>query len=94
MHNGIPSGRGYYHLNVSLHDTASNAEITNAQVDARVATPLNGETRHLQPMQINGNTSYGGYFHLSQNGPYTITVTVHRPGTPQVIEAKFDYRAY
>jgi cytochrome c5 len=94
MHNGVPSGKGYYHLNISLHDSASNAEIKNAQVEARVATPLAGETRHLQPMQINGNTSYGGYFHLAQKGPYTITVTVHRPGTPQVIQTQFAYRAY
>jgi len=94
MHNGVPSGKGYYHLNISLHDSASNTEIKNAQVDARVATPLAGETRRLQPMQINGNTSYGGYFHLAQKGPYTITVTVHRPGAPQVIQTQFAYRAY
>lgn len=94
MHNGVPSGKGYYHLNISLHDSASNAEIKNAQVDARVATPLAGETRHLQPMQINGNTSYGGYFRLAQKGPYTITVTVRRPGAPQAIQAQFAYRAY
>ena len=94
MHNGVPSGKGYYHLNISLHDSASNAEIKNAQVDARVATPLAGETRHLQLMQINGNTSYGGYFHMAQQGPYTITITVHRPGAPRAIEAQFAYRAY
>jgi cytochrome c5 len=94
MHNGVPSAKGYFHLNISLHDSASNVEIKNAQVEARVATPLAGETRHLQPMWINGNTSYGGYFRLAQKGPYTITVVVHRPGAPQAIEARFDYRAY
>ena len=94
MHNGVPSGKDYYHLNISLHDSASNAEIKNAQVEARVATPLAGETRSLRPMQINGNTSSGGYFHLAQKGPYTITVVVHRPDTPRAIEARFDYRAY
>ncbi len=94
MHNGVPSGNRYYHLNISLHDKASNAEIKNAQVDARVATPLAGETRHLQLMQINGSTSYGGYFRLAQKGPYTITVTVRRPGAPRAIEAQFAYQAY
>jgi hypothetical protein len=94
MHNGVPSGKGYYHLNISLHDSASNAEIQNAQVEARVATPLAGETKHLQPMRINGNTSYGSYFRMPGKGPYTITVVVHRPGAPRAIEAQFDYRIY
>ena len=40
MHRGIPSGKGYYHVNVSLFDTDTKAQIMDAQVRARVARSM------------------------------------------------------
>lgn len=92
MHGGIPSGRGYYHVNVSLFDAGTRAAIGGARVEARVASPLGGETKILQPFAVDRATSYGNYFRMPGKDPYTITVTVRRPGAAQPIEAKFPFR--
>jgi cytochrome c5 len=93
MHGGIPSGKGYYHLNVSLRDVATNAEIKDAEVQASVANPLSGsETKKLEPMAIRNTLSYGNYFRMPAKDPYSITVQIRRPGVPQEVEAKFVFR--
>lgn len=92
MHGGIPSGKGYYHLNISLFDSNTKAEIEDAQVEVRIATPLTGETKKLEPMVINNTVSYGNYFRMPGKDPYTITVKIRGPGTSRAIEAKFDYK--
>ena len=92
MHGGIPSGKGYYHLNISLFDSNTKAEIKDAQVEVRIATPLTGETKKLEPMVINNTVSYGNYFRMPGKDPYTITVKIRGPGTSRAIEAKFDYK--
>ena len=45
MHGGIPSGRGFYHVNISLRDAATNAEIRDAEVEVRVAIPSRAAKR-------------------------------------------------
>ena len=51
MHNGIPSGKGYYHVNVSLFDSKTGAPIADAHVKATVSDPvMGGETRTLELM--------------------------------------------
>lgn len=92
MHGGIPSGKGYYHVNISLLDSNTKAEIKDAQVEVRIATPLTGETKKLEPMVINNTVSYGNYFRMPGKDPYTITVKIRGPGTSRAIEAKFDYK--
>ncbi len=93
MHGGIPSGKGYYHVNVSLRDVASNAEIKDAEVEASVANPSTGrETKKLEPMAIRNTLSYGNYFRMPAKDPYAITVQIRRPSVPQNIEAKFAFR--
>jgi len=92
MHGGIPSGKGYYHLNISLFDSNTKAEIKDAQVEVRIATALTGETKKLEPVVINNTVSYGNYFRMTARDPYTITVKIRAPGAARAIEAKFDYK--
>src|SRR5437667_3461766 len=54
MHGGVPGGRGRYHLNISLFDSASNAAIEHALVDAQVEQPgIATESKRLEPMVAN-----------------------------------------
>ncbi len=93
MHGGVPSGKGYYHLNISLFDSKTRAAITDAQVEASAREPVyGGETKKLELMTLNNMKSYGNYFRMSSKNPYTITVRIQRPGVSQPIEAKFDYK--
>ena len=88
----IPDGADYYHVNVSLHDRATQVLVTNAQVDARVEDPAQrGEARTLDIIAINKGISYGGFFQLPTRGRYFITVKVQRPDSPQPAEARFEF---
>lgn len=93
MHGGIPRGKNYYHINVSLFDSKTRAAITDAQVQASVKEPVSGgETKKLERVAFDNVESYGNYFRLPSGNPYTITVRVQRPGTPGPIEAQFQYK--
>jgi len=93
MHGGIPTGSGYYHVNISLRDAATNAEIKDAEVEVRVANPVTGsEAKKLEPVAIRNTLTYGNYFRMPGKDPYTIVVRVLRQGVSQPVEAKFDYR--
>lgn len=87
-----PSGKGYYHVNISLRDSKSNAEIKDAEVEARVSNPIGGDTRKLQLVDANNATSYGNFFRMAGKEPYIIAVQIRRPGNPSPIEARFDFR--
>ena len=88
----VPAQRGVYHVNVGLHDAATRAELKNAIVDARVATPLNGQTKRLQPGRVNGMTGYGNDFSMPGTEAYTVTVWVRRKAGEQPIQTRFDYK--
>jgi hypothetical protein len=92
MYGGVPSGKGYFLVNVTLRDSATKAEIKDAQVEARVANLMNGETGKLEAATINNGVSYGGYFQMPGKDPYTVTLQIRRPGAPAPIEAKFDFK--
>lgn len=95
MHGGIPSGDDYFHVNVTLLDRKTKAEITGAQVEARVAEPVRGgESKVLEPIAFNNARSYGNYFKMQGKQPYTITVRIMRPGSSRMYETKFDYKRY
>lgn len=89
---GAPSGKDYYHLNVSLVDAKTRGAIGNAQVELRVADPATSETKTLDPIVANNTTSYGAYFRMSAGNPYTITARIRRPGSVVEDEASFEYR--
>lgn len=92
MHGGVPKGSGYHHVNVSLHDAFSHAEIRDAVVEARVASALAGETKRLEAMEINHATSYGSYFRLAGRDAYVVTVEILREKQARPIQARFDLR--
>lgn len=95
MHGGVPRGRGYYHVNVSLFDSKTRAVITDAQLRASVAQPTSGvETKKLEPMTFGNMMSFGNYFRMSGKNPYTITVQIRRPEMSRAVEARFDFKPY
>jgi cytochrome c5 len=90
----VASGKGYYHVNISLIDSATKAPIKEAHVRVRVADAIGVETKALKAMSANDSTSYGGYFRMTGDTTYTITALVERPGAAGVAEAKFVYKAW
>ena len=91
MYGGIPSGKGYFLVNVTLRDSGTKGEIRDAQVEARVANLMTGETKKLEAATINNGVSYGNYFQMPGKDPYTVTLQIRKPGAAAV-EAKFDFR--
>lgn len=93
MHGGIPSGKGYYHVNISLFDSKTRAPITDASVEASVSEPTAGaQTKKLDLVTVNNMQSYGNYFRMSGKNPYTITVRVSKPGASRAVEARFEFK--
>jgi cytochrome c5 len=92
MHGGIPRGRGYYHVTVSLYDRATKAPVTDARVEATVAEPTGVQTKPLERITLGSVTSYGNYFRMPTRNPYRITVRINRPGDARPLETSFDYR--
>ena len=88
-----PRGKGYYYLNISLRDDSTGAFIKDAQVEARAANAVTGgETKKLEPVTLNDAASYGNFFRIEGNEPYTITVRVRRPGDDGRLEASFEFK--
>jgi len=90
----IPSGRGYYYVNVSLFDSTTHAEITNAEVRATISDPvMGGETKRLKLVGFNNSVSYGSFFLIPASAAkaYAIVVRIVRPGTPRPITARFNF---
>ena len=89
----IPSGKGYYHVNISLADSSSHVPVTDAAVTVRVSDGMTTETRTLALLAANNSVSYGGFYRFSSGSAYNIIAEVRRPGVPGTIEAKFDFKA-
>jgi cytochrome c5 len=88
-----PSGRGYYYVNITLRDAASRQYVRDADVQARTASPVaGGETKKLERVSINEATSYGNFFRMEGVEPYSITVSVRRPGDARPLEASFGFK--
>ncbi|MGQ0523247.1 MAG: c-type cytochrome [Betaproteobacteria bacterium] len=93
MHGGIPRGKDYYHINISLFDAKSRKALTGVQVQATVSDPVAGaQAKKLEPVTFNGVESYGNYFRMPRGKPYAITVKVQRPGTSGPIETQFQFK--
>ena len=92
MHGGVPSGAGYYHVNVSLFDGMTRAPINDAQIkmqfEQRGLTSIETE---LQPM-LSGLGSYGKFIKPQPETSYLITLHIARPGATRDVEAKFEHR--
>jgi uncharacterized protein involved in high-affinity Fe2+ transport len=95
MHGGVPSGSGYYHVNVSLADAATKALIGDAKVDMSLQEPGGtGVSKTLEPMVINNAPSYGNYFRMRGKSSYVVTVRIRKPGAARPVEVKFEHRTY
>ena len=94
MHGGIPKGPHEYHFVAAVFDAASGARVSDAVVTAEVAgLGLSGSKKRLEPMQIAGTTTYGGFFDLPGFDLYNVKLSVQRADTrPAVLEFKYDHR--
>ena len=93
LHGGIPNGRDYYHVNVSLRDSTTQDQISDAQVELTVNDPVMGsETKALEPMTINKMISYGNYFRLTGRGAHSVTVHIQTPGMSRAMSTSFNIR--
>ena len=90
----IPSGKGYYHLNISLADNKSKVPVTDADVKVRVSDGMTtNESKTLGLLAANNVVSYGSFFRLSSGNSYNITAEIRRPGVARTMEAKFKFNA-
>jgi hypothetical protein len=94
MHGGVPKGPHEYHFVAAVFDATSGARISDADVTAEVAgLGLSGSKKRLEPMQIAGTTTYGGFFDLPGFDLYNVKLSVQRADTrPAVLEFKYDHR--
>jgi cytochrome c5 len=90
MHGGVPSGSGYWHVNVSVYDAATQAPVKGATVDFEYEQlGMGRERKDLEPMTMGGGTSYGAYVRLAPNTTYNFLVRVKKPGATDPVEVKF-----
>lgn len=89
----VPGGANSYHIMVALFDKGTSERIVNADVYARVS-PLGlvGLRKHFGAHAVAGAMTYCNYFNLSAHDRYTINIEIKRPGSPEVVEAKFTYK--
>ncbi len=94
MHGRIPRGPHEYHVVAAVFDAASGARVSDAVVTAEVSgLGLSGSKKKLEPMQIAGTTTYGGFFDLPGFDFYTVRLTVERgEAGPAVLQFKYDHR--
>ncbi len=94
MHSRIPKGAHEYHLVAAVFDAASGARVSDAVVTAEVSgLGLSGSRKKLEPMQIAGTTTYGGFVDLPGYDLYTVKLTVERSGaSPSALQFRYDHR--
>ena len=94
MHGRIPRGPHEYHVVAAVFDAASGARVSDAVVTAEVSgLGLSGSKKKLEPMQIAGTTTYGGFFDLPGFDFYAVRLTVERgEARPAVLQFKYDHR--
>jgi cytochrome c5 len=89
----VPSGRGYYHLNISLADNKTQAPVTDAKVTIRVSDGMTVQTKDLGLVAANNAVSYGNFFRFDSGSAYNITTEIKRPGLPSTAVARFEFKA-
>jgi cytochrome c5 len=90
---GVPAGKGYYHLNISLADQRTGARVKDAQVKLRVSDGMSEQASALTPVVTNDTVSWGNFFKLASGGAYNIQAEVTRPGLARPIVTNFEFRA-
>ena len=94
MHGRTPKGPHEYHVVAAVFDATSGVRVSDAVVTAEVSgLGLSGAKKKLEPMQISGTTTYGGFFDLPGFDLYTVKLTVERSGAgPAALQFKYDHR--
>ncbi|OCK53624.1 hypothetical protein [Bradyrhizobium sp. LMTR 3] len=94
MHGGIPEGAHEYHVVAAVFDAATGARVSDAVVTAEVSgLGLSGSRKKLEPMQIAGTTTYGGFFNLPGFDLYTVKLAIERgAASPAVLEFRYGHR--
>ena len=95
MHGHIPKGAHEYHIVAAVFDATTSARVSNASVTAQVSgLGLSGPSKMLEPMEIAGTTTYGGFFDLPGRDLYTVKLSIERSGgaRPVIMQFKYDHR--
>lgn len=88
----VPSGKGYYHLNISLADNKTRTTVADAQVTMRVSDGMTIQSKVLNPVAANNAVSYGNYFRFASGTVYNISTEIKRPGVAGTVVANFEYK--
>jgi hypothetical protein len=93
LHLGTPKNSSSHHVVVALFDSKTGVRIADARVKAGVGDRSydHAPVTLLEPMQINGMSSYGGFFLMQGSGPWRIHLDIQRPGSAHSSEAEFAY---
>jgi len=92
-HGGTRAGRNSHHVVVALFDSRTGARITDARVRAGFGRRA-GEhepLRDLEPMEINGKMSYGGFFLLQETRGTRVHLEIRRDSRSRPVTAAFAY---
>lgn len=94
MHGRIPRGPHDYHVVAAVFEAANGTRVSDASVTAQVSgLGLSGSSKKLEPMQIEGTTTYGAFFTLPGRDLYRVKLTVARPSAQSIMfEFKYDHR--
>jgi cytochrome c5 len=93
LHGGIPTGSGYYHVNISVFDTATQAPVTGATVELDIEqVGMGRQTAKIEPVTLAGGSGYGGYVRLAPKSSYVFTVRARKPGAGAPVEVTFRER--
>jgi hypothetical protein len=93
LHGGTAPDSSSHHIVVAVFDAKTGARITDARIRAGVGNrSYNHEPeKPLEPMEINGAMTYGGFFPMPGQGVWRIHLLVQRIGEPKAVEANFAY---
>jgi cytochrome c5 len=89
----VPSGKGYYHVNISMSDNQSKAPVGDAKVTVQVSDGMRIESKDLTQVAANNAVSYGNFFRFSSGNAYNIKTEIRRPGAAGPIVANFEFKA-
>jgi cytochrome c5 len=93
LHGGIPSGSGYYHVNISVFDAATQVPVQGATVELDIEqTGMGRQPVRIEPITLAGGAGYGGYVRLAPKASYAFTVRIRKPGSGAPVEATFRER--
>lgn len=93
MHGGIPNNPHANHFMVAVFDAQTHQRISEASISASVwEIGANGQTRMLEPMDIESAVTYGNYFDIWPATHYRVTMSVTAPQLMSPHEVQFQFQ--